>query len=98
MGAIQAIRWLGENKDQKIVKGLVSISCPIDISKASPYLSQRKNWLYSKYMTKALVRLAKTHESLLSEKSLDIDFSRIFLTENMWRPLAPQWNLTPVSA
>lgn len=75
MGAIQAIRWLGEHKDQTVVKGLVSISCPIDISKASPYLSQKRNWLYAKYMTKPLIRLARSHEDLIKSKGIEIDYS-----------------------
>lgn len=75
MGAIQAIRWVGEHEGQNIVKGLVSISCPIDLSKASPYLSQKKNWLYAKYMTKALINMAKIHEDLLIDKGIQIDYS-----------------------
>lgn len=78
MGAIQAIRWAGEHKGQKMVKGLVSISCPIDLSKASPYLSQKRNWIYAKWMTQALIRLAKHHEELLKEKGVQLDYSKIF--------------------
>ena len=83
MGAIQAIRWVGEHKGQKIVKGLVSISCPIDLSKASPYLSQKRNWIYAKWMTQALIRIAKHHEELLKEKGVDLDYGKI---QNNTRP------------
>lgn len=83
MGAIQAIRWVGEHKGQTKVKGLVSISCPIDLSKASPYLSQRKNWVYAKWMTKALITLAKTHEDLLKEKGIDLDYSSSNFTQSI---------------
>lgn len=75
MGAIQGIRWLGEHKGkQKMVKGMVSISCPIDLSKASPYLSQPKHFVYGMWMSKALKRIAEHNKPVLERKNITVDF------------------------
>lgn len=74
MGAIQAIRWAGEHKGQKMVKGLVSVSCPIDLSKASPHLSKWKHWVYARWMTGSLINIAKYNEDLIKEKGIQVDF------------------------
>jgi len=75
MGAIMSLRWVGEHKGQSLVKGVVSVSCPVDLSKASPYLSQKKNWLYAFNMTQSLIKLAHLHKDLVEKKGLDIDYS-----------------------
>ena len=77
MGAIQAIRWVGEHKGQNKVKGLVSVSCPIDLSKASPHLSKPKHWVYARWMTGALINIATYNEDLIRAKGFDVDFSRL---------------------
>lgn len=74
MGAIQAIRWAGEHKGQNMVKGLVSVSCPIDLSKASPHLSKSKHWVYARWMTGSLINIAVYNEDLIKEKGFDVDF------------------------
>ncbi len=82
MGAIMALRWLGENKGrQNIVKGAVSISCPIDLSKASPYLSRPRNIIYSHNMTKSLYRVAQHHKDLVDEREISIDYGSIKVTQ-----------------
>ena len=77
MGALQAIRWVGENKGQKIVKGIVSVSCPVDLSKASPHLSKTKNMIYARRMTASLINIANYNEELIKSKGFDIDFSML---------------------
>ena len=73
MGAIMALRWLAEQKGkQTAVKGAVSISCPVDLSKASPYLSRPRNIVYSHNMTQGLIRVAKYHKDLLDERGITI--------------------------
>lgn len=75
MGALQAIRWVGQHPGQKKVKGLVSVSCPVDLSKASPHLSQPKNWIYARWMTLSLINIAEYNKDLLEKKGVEIDFS-----------------------
>lgn len=75
MGAIMALRWTGEHKGQKMVKGVVSVSCPIDLSKASPNLSRPKHWVYARWMTGSLINIALYNEDLIKNKGVDVDFS-----------------------
>ena len=76
MGAIQAIKWVGQNKGQQIVKGVVSVSCPIDLSKASPELSKPKHWVYARWMTGSLINMALYNKDLIEEKGLKVDFCK----------------------
>lgn len=75
MGAIQGLKWLGEHKGQdKPVKGMVSISCPVSLATASPRLSEFRHSIYAEHMTKSLIKLALFHKDLIEKKGFDIDY------------------------
>jgi predicted alpha/beta-fold hydrolase len=76
MGAIQSMMWLSKNRGrQDFVKGFVSLSCPIDLSKASPRLSQYQHYIYAWWMTSALKKIAHYHRDLVESKGIHIDYS-----------------------
>ena len=81
MGAIQSLMWLSKNRGkQDFVKGFVSLSCPIDLSKASPRLSQYQHYIYAWWMTSGLKKIAHSHRDLVESKGLHIDYSISLVT------------------
>src|SRR3990167_112627 len=75
MGAIQGLKWLGENKGKpKHVKGMVSISCPVSLAAASPRLSEFRHYIYAEHMTKSLIKLAVFHKDLIEKKGFQVDY------------------------
>jgi predicted alpha/beta-fold hydrolase len=76
MGALQSMMWLSKTKGKRdYVKGLVSLSCPIDLSKASPRLSQLQHSIYAWWMTSSLKKIAYSHRDLVEKKNIPVDYS-----------------------
>ena len=45
-GALTSINWLDKNKDQKMVKALVSICCPVDLQRSVKQLQSSLLYRY----------------------------------------------------